>query len=281
MRRLLPLSLICTLLMAGVARSTTVIPPTFESLVSSANTIFVGEVMNVRAEWMATRDGRAIKTYVTFRSRMSGRARVGAVTQLEFLGGTIGETTMEVVGMPTFREGQRSVLFVHGEVQTRESAGRLLARAHARREGSERRRSRPHLRRPIARQPDRGRREPPELHAVGHADAAFGPGNRRAVARARREGAMRAAWLRRGLAAFAVATLVIATSQSADGFATARIEVAETARSPMNLQLAGGSGLSDGSASFNAVVAECDGDLERIPQPRAFRGRERRLGPRR
>ena len=43
MRRIVPLSLICTLLMAGVARSTTVIPPTFESLVSSANTIFVGD----------------------------------------------------------------------------------------------------------------------------------------------------------------------------------------------------------------------------------------------
>ena len=46
MYRLIPLSLICTLLMAGVARSTTVIPPTFESLVSRANTIFVGEVMD-------------------------------------------------------------------------------------------------------------------------------------------------------------------------------------------------------------------------------------------
>ena len=61
MRRLVPLSLICTLLMAGVARSTTVIPPTFESLVSSANTIFVGEVMDVRAEWDATPQGRAIQ----------------------------------------------------------------------------------------------------------------------------------------------------------------------------------------------------------------------------
>jgi len=104
--------------MAGVARSTTVIPPTFESLVSRANTIFVGEVMDVRAEWQTTRDGRAIKTYVTFRVEDVWKGAVGAVTQLEFLGGTIGETTMEVVGMPTFREGQRSVLFLHGEVQT-------------------------------------------------------------------------------------------------------------------------------------------------------------------
>ena len=64
---------------------------------------------------------------------------------------------------------------------------------------------------------------------------------------------MRAAWLRRGLAAFAVATLVIATSQSADGFATLGSRWRNGAIT-MNLQLAGGSGLSDGSASFNAVV---------------------------
>jgi len=115
LQRLLPLSLICTLLMAGVAHSTTVIPPTFESLVSRANTIFVGEVMDVRAEWQTTRDGRAIKTYVTFRVEEVWKGAVGAVTQLEFLGGTIGETKMEVVGMPTFRLGQRSVLFAHGQ----------------------------------------------------------------------------------------------------------------------------------------------------------------------
>ena len=44
MRRLFPLSLIGTLLFAGVASSTTVIPPSFDALVSGANTIFVGEV---------------------------------------------------------------------------------------------------------------------------------------------------------------------------------------------------------------------------------------------
>src|SRR6185436_16333751 len=97
MRRLVPLSLICTLLMAGVARSSVVIPPTFESLVSRANTIFVGEVMDVRAAWIATPHGRAIKTYVTFKVEDVWQGAVGAVTQLEFMGGTIGDMTMEVV----------------------------------------------------------------------------------------------------------------------------------------------------------------------------------------
>lgn len=117
MRRLAPLSVLCTLLMAGVARSTTVIPPTFETLVSSANTIFVGEVMHVRALWIATPNGRAIVTQVTFKVEDTWKGAAGAVTQLEFLGGTIGETTMEVVGMPTFHEGQRGVLFVSPQVR--------------------------------------------------------------------------------------------------------------------------------------------------------------------
>ena len=80
MSRPLPLTLIGTLLMAGVARSTTVIPPTFEALVSSASTIFVGQVIDVRAEWVATRDGRAIKTRVTFKVEDVWKGSLGAVT---------------------------------------------------------------------------------------------------------------------------------------------------------------------------------------------------------
>ena len=50
-RRLLPLTVVCSLLATGIARSTTVIPPSFDALVASAGTIFVGEAMNIRSEW--------------------------------------------------------------------------------------------------------------------------------------------------------------------------------------------------------------------------------------
>lgn len=117
-RRLSLLTTLCLLAAAGVARSTTVIPPTFEALVSSANTIFVGEVMNVRAEWDTTPSGRAIITLVTFRVEDVWKGNLGAVTQLEFLGGEISEIGMKVEGMPVFRLGQRDVLFVSDEVRT-------------------------------------------------------------------------------------------------------------------------------------------------------------------
>lgn len=116
-RRFSLLTMVFTLAAAGVARSTTVIPPSFDALVSGANTIFVGEVMNIRADWDTTPQGRVIVTLVTFRVEDVWKGNVGAVTQLAFLGGEIGDLGMKVHGMPTFRMGQRDVLFVGAEAR--------------------------------------------------------------------------------------------------------------------------------------------------------------------
>lgn len=129
MRRLLPFALIGTLAFASVASSTTVVPPTFDALVSRASTIFVGEVMDVRSQWEDTPDGRSIITLVTFRVADVWKGSLGAVTQLEFLGGTIGETSMVVAGMPRFRIGQRDVLFVGG---TARAVSPLIGMMHGR-----------------------------------------------------------------------------------------------------------------------------------------------------
>lgn len=128
MPRRLPLSLMMTLALASVAGSTTVIPPSFDALVSGANTIFVGEAIGQRAIWVSTRQGRAIRTQVTFKVEDVWKGRVGAVTQLDFLGGTIGETTMDVIGMPTFSDGQRSVLFVAASRQVSPLVGFMHGR---------------------------------------------------------------------------------------------------------------------------------------------------------
>ena len=136
MRRPVLLSLICTLVFAGVAGSTTVIPPTFDSLVSKAGTIFVGEVVDQRAYWVTTPDGRAIRTLVVFKVEDVWKGSVGAVTQLDFLGGTIGDTTMEVIGMPAFRVGQRSVLFVAAERAASPLVGFMHGRMRVERDGS-------------------------------------------------------------------------------------------------------------------------------------------------
>jgi hypothetical protein len=100
------------------AGSTFANPPSFDELVDRARTIFVGEAIDTRAIWESTPQGRSIVTQVTFKVDDVWKGSVGAVTRLEFLGGTIGDVTLDVSGVPSFRVGQRDVLFVSGDSLT-------------------------------------------------------------------------------------------------------------------------------------------------------------------
>jgi hypothetical protein len=95
-------------------RATSVTPPTFPQLTSRAGTIFRGEVTAIRTELVTRADNRAIFTYVTFRVQevLKGTVPAAATVTLEFLGGSVGELTMDVVGMPRFSVGQTELLFV-------------------------------------------------------------------------------------------------------------------------------------------------------------------------
>ena len=48
-------------------RATTVIPPSFDELVSRAELIFQGSVTDVRSQWVGEGAQRHIVTYVTFK----------------------------------------------------------------------------------------------------------------------------------------------------------------------------------------------------------------------
>lgn len=101
------------LVCAGVvASATSVIAPTFTELVNKAQTVFVGETIDVRSEWVSTSSGRAIFTRVTFKVDRIIKGHVGPVTVLEFLGGRVGDDALEIAGMPKFRSGDRDLLFV-------------------------------------------------------------------------------------------------------------------------------------------------------------------------
>jgi hypothetical protein len=107
-------------LLAGVvaASSTTVIPPTFDELVSQAQVIFQGEVADRRSEWETTAQGRSIITRVTFSVANVLKGQAGAAVQLTFLGGTIDGTTLTVSDMPQFLVGDRDVLFVSPDLHS-------------------------------------------------------------------------------------------------------------------------------------------------------------------
>lgn len=102
------------LLLAPLARATTVVPPSFSDLVSKADAIHRGKVTDVTARHVSTPDGQGtfIKTFVTVEIERTLKGSAAKEITLEFLGGTVGDDSMLVQGMPTFSIGNREYVFV-------------------------------------------------------------------------------------------------------------------------------------------------------------------------
>lgn len=91
--------------------ATTVIAPTFEQLVSKAEVVFAGEVIDTKSRPVTDRHGTTIVTDVYFRVERVLKGQVGPMLILEFLGGTVGDRTFRIDGIPKFVVGDRDVLF--------------------------------------------------------------------------------------------------------------------------------------------------------------------------
>lgn len=97
---------------ASAVLATTVIPPSFDELVSRAQSIFQGTVTNVRSEWTGEGAQRHIVSYVTLKVEETFKGNPGNQITLQMLGGTVGSETMEVTDSPKFKVGDRDILFV-------------------------------------------------------------------------------------------------------------------------------------------------------------------------
>jgi hypothetical protein len=93
--------------------STTVTAPTFDELVRRSELVIVGRVVATRSAWVDSRSGRSIVTDVTVSIEQTLKGPTYAERSLEFLGGTVGEDTLRVDGMPEFQVGERAVLFLN------------------------------------------------------------------------------------------------------------------------------------------------------------------------
>jgi len=99
-------------LMVHGALATTVVPPTFEQLVSQAELVVRAEVRALRCE-ETLREGRpVIHTYVTIDVLRALKGDAPARLELRLLGGTVGERTLHVPGVPRFVPGERCLLFI-------------------------------------------------------------------------------------------------------------------------------------------------------------------------
>ncbi len=110
LRSLLLLSLLA--LSLATIRATTVIPPTFDRLVTDAEMIFEGTVTALKSEWTGEGNDRHIVTYVTFKIEDPIKGTIGADYTIRMFGGTVDGHTMEATDTPRFKVGDRDILFV-------------------------------------------------------------------------------------------------------------------------------------------------------------------------
>jgi hypothetical protein len=110
LRRLFAAALLLAGAVAG--RCMSVIPPTFDQLVSASDLIVRGIVTDVHSVTVDTPQGEAIRTLVTLHVEKTLKGSAGADVTLSFLGGTVGHRTLTVHGMPKFEVGAREIVFV-------------------------------------------------------------------------------------------------------------------------------------------------------------------------
>ncbi len=103
---------ICLTATISSLHGTSVIPPTFDELVSRAEIIFQGSVTDVRSQWIGEGAQRHIVTYVTFKVEDAFKGTPGASYTIRMLGGTVDGQTMEVTDSPKFKLGDHDILFV-------------------------------------------------------------------------------------------------------------------------------------------------------------------------
>jgi hypothetical protein len=124
-------------LAAFSAQATTVIPPTFDQLVTDAEFIFQGNVTDVRSQWIGEGGQRQIVTYVTFKVEDAVKGSPGANYTIRMLGGTVGDITMAISDAPQFKVGDKDILFVeHNGTQFIPLVGIMHGRFHVERDQS-------------------------------------------------------------------------------------------------------------------------------------------------
>ena len=102
------------LLVLTRTNATTVVSPTFEEMTDRADLVFVGKVVELKADWQVAGTNQAIFTLVEFHTEEILKGTAPASIRLRFLGGKVGGMTLEVVAVPKFEAGDRVLLFVEG-----------------------------------------------------------------------------------------------------------------------------------------------------------------------
>lgn len=108
MRRVL--AIIPCVMLAGIALSANLaVPAEFRTVVSDATLIVRGQITDVRA---VSVPGAGIDSVATLAVESVLKGQAGAFVYVRVPGGVIGRTRFVMTGAPTFRRGERAVLFL-------------------------------------------------------------------------------------------------------------------------------------------------------------------------
>lgn len=107
---------VATAAIAGVApaRASLIVALDTPAMVERADTIAVVDVTSVRAAWDARHERIVTTVELVVVESWKGAAGPAARVVVAQPGGTVGDITMTVLGMPRFSTGERALVFLHG-----------------------------------------------------------------------------------------------------------------------------------------------------------------------
>jgi hypothetical protein len=103
-------AIIASSFMATRADAVTVVPMTFEQLVSEAAAVVYARVAEVRGQW--TSDRQSIDSMITLEALQYMKGDLGPVVAMRLPGGEAGGVVNVLPGAPTLRQGDLVVLFL-------------------------------------------------------------------------------------------------------------------------------------------------------------------------
>jgi hypothetical protein len=96
------------------AKSTTLVERGFEELIQRSGIIFEGEVLSKYSAYAS--DKKTIHTFITLSIGEVVKGTIPYRTiELRFVGGTVGDLTVEVPDMPQFEKGDRTILLLKSD----------------------------------------------------------------------------------------------------------------------------------------------------------------------
>lgn len=114
MRTLRLLCLFFSAVCMSALHAVSVAPPSFEDLVRRSDLVVRTEVLGTRCVEKGEGATRRIVTLIALRVEKILVGNAVPDLELEMLGGTVGDESLEVSGMTTFNKGDRDILFIAG-----------------------------------------------------------------------------------------------------------------------------------------------------------------------